>query len=325
MASQEMTLVVAGFRAEARDIVLVELRDPNGGSLPPFEPGAHLEITLPKAPGAQLALIRHYSLSSDSADTARYVIAIGRAPDSRGGSSLIHEQLRVGTVMRVKGPSNNFPLVSNASGYRFIAGGIGITPIMSMIRWCVANRREWSLLYLTRSRVCTAFYEELCGYGKRVKFHFSDEAGGRLDDLRNLLSKFNVDDHIYCCGPGPLMKAVEQETRDRQDGTVHFEWFSANSAPEPEKVTEGFDVLLRRSGIAVHVNCKATILEALEDRGIDVPFSCREGLCRTCEVNICAGEADHRDFVLSHDERTAQKVMLICVSRAKTANLEIDL
>lgn len=325
MAADFQTLIVSGFRAEARDVVLVELRDPTGAALPTFEPGAHLEITLPLAAGESKPLIRHYSICSDPADCTRYVVAVGRAADSRGGSAMMHEQIRVGAMLSVKGPRNNFPLAPDAARYRFVAGGIGITPIMAMIHWCEAQGTPWTLLYLCRSRQRSAFYEDLRGYGDRVTLHFDEEVQGPYADLAEALSGPQVDEHLYCCGPGALMHAVEDGAAGWPQGTVHFEWFGGAAPIAPDAPSEGFEVVLRKSGITIQVGEDQSILEAVEANGIDAPFVCREGMCRTCEVAICAGEADHRDIVLSDEERAAQQVMMICVSRSKTRVLELDL
>lgn len=325
-----LALRVHAVRAEARDVLSIELRSAGGSALPPFTPGAHLEITLPAGADGRPALVRHYSLCNSAAETHRYVVAVGLAPASRGGSLAVHEQLRVGQVLPVRPPRNHFALAEGAAHYRFIAGGIGITPILSMLRWCEAQGQPWSLLYCTRSRVRTAFYEELRAYGPRVQFHFDDEAGGRPADLAQALSRPVPGEHLHCCGPAPLMRAVQAASAQRPPGTVHFEWFSAGDpAPAtqaPAAATDsGFDIVLAQSGQRLHVPPDQSILDTLEQHGIGVPFACREGLCRTCETGLCGGEAEHRDLVLSDAERAAQKTILLCVSRAKSAVLELDL
>lgn len=322
-----LTLRVHAVRAEARDVLSIELRSTDGAALPPFTPGAHLEITLPAGTDGRPALVRHYSLCNSAAETHRYVVAVGLAPASRGGSLAVHEQLRVGQVLQMRPPRNHFALAEGAAHYRFIAGGIGITPIVSMLRWCEAHGQPWSLLYCTRSRVRTAFYEELRAYGMRVRFHFDDEAEGRHVDLAQILSPAADGEHIYCCGPAPLMRAVQAASAERPPGTVHFEWFSAGEAAPtaPAGTERGFDIVLAQRGQRLHVPSHQSILDTLEQHGIGVPFACREGLCRTCETGLCSGEADHRDMVLSEAERAAQNTILLCVSRAKGAVLELDL
>ncbi len=331
-AAGMLALRVHAVRAEARDVLSIELRDAAGGPLPPFAPGAHLEITLPTGigTGGQPALVRHYSLCNSAAETDRYVVAVGLAATSRGGSRAVHEELRVGQVLQVRPPRNHFALASGAAHYRFIAGGIGITPILCMLRWCEAHGQPWSLLYCTRSRVRTAFYEELRDQGAKVQFHFDDEANGQRVDLMQALVPAADGEHIYCCGPAPLMRAVQSATTQRAPGTVHFEWFSAGepaaAAQEaPASAERGFEIILASSGQRLQVPPDQSILDTLERHGLGVPFACREGLCRTCETGLCSGEADHRDLVLSDAERAAQNTLLPCVSRAKSAVLELDL
>ena len=319
-------LRVAAIRAEARDVMALELRSADGAPLPAFQPGAHLEIELPPERAGLPALVRRYSICNDCAEADRYLIAVGLDAASRGGSRAVHSRLRVDALVRARVPRNHFALVPNADCYRFVAGGIGITPILSMIRWCEANGRAWSLLYCTRSRLRTAFLEDLQRFGDRVSFHFADEHQGRRADLVAALSAPRPDEHLYCCGPAPLMWAAERTSSDWPAAQVHFEWFAApDETPADPSAARAFDVVLRRSGTRLRVEANASILETLEQHGVGVPFSCREGLCRTCETGLCAGEADHRDTVLSEAERAAQSSLMVCVSRAHSAVLELDL
>ena len=310
-------------RAEALDVVSIELRHPQGEPLQPFMPGAHLEIALPSG-NAGPPLVRHYSLCNDASERHRYVVAIGRNDAGRGGSVAAHELLHKGLLLTVPPPRSHFGFTPDAARYRFIAGGIGITPILSMVRWCERNGRPWTLLYCTRGRHRTAFYEELLAYGKdRVRFHFADEEDG-LPDLAHAMRDPRPDEHTYCCGPTGLMQAVESEGASWPKGQVHFEWFSA-PVSEPVSTAQGFELVLRRAGKRLSVPPQQSILETLEANGIEVPFACREGLCRTCETPICAGEVEHLDHVLSDEERLAQTSLLICVSRARTPVLELDI
>ena len=326
-AHDEMTLVVTGYRAEALDVASFELRDKGGKPLPAFTPGAHLEIALPEVPGSSQRLVRHYSICNDPAEKHRYVVAVGRAAQSRGGSQAMHEFVRVGTALRVQPPRNNFPLISDAGHYRFIAGGIGITPILSMIRWCKSQGKPWSLLYCTRSRARTAFYETLAEFGSTVRFHFDDEATGQRPDLAGELANAEPAEHVYCCGPNGLMHAVAEASAHRAPGSVHFEWFSskAPAAVEGGSIDTAFDVVLQSTGERFRVEPNVSILETLERHGKGLPFACREGLCRTCETPLCGGEADHRDYVLSDSERCTQSSLMICVSRAKSETLMLGI
>jgi ferredoxin-NADP reductase len=317
-AQESLTVQVTDVRAEARDVMTLELRAGGGGELPPFEPGAHLDLHLPNG------LVRQYSLTNDWRERDRYVIGVGRAADSRGGSEFVHTSIRAGMQLNISAPRNNFALDPQAGSYLFIAGGIGITPIMAMIRWCVANRKEWRLIYAARSRQRTAFYEELCALGgDRIHFHFDDERGQVLD-ASQAISEWSEGQRIYCCGPDPLMNAVKSLTEHLPSGAVRFEWFTAPVADQ-DLPSDSFEVELARSNTKLVVPAGKSILEVLEENGFDIPFSCREGLCGTCVTNVCSGEPDHRDYVLSDEERESGKLMTVCCSRSKSPVLVLDL
>lgn len=323
---ESMTLMVTACRAEALDVMSIELRDPLGGTLPAFEPGAHLEISVPHVDGAS-EWVRHYSLCNSAAETDRYVVAVGRTDAGRGGSQAVHERVRVGTKLAVRAPRNNFPLVGDAQHYGFVAGGIGITPILSMIHWCESHAKDWTLLYCARSRLRAPFYESLLPHGSKVRFHFDDEAHGAHLDIERELRTVRENEHIYCCGPQPMMHAVRAACGTRPPGSVHFEWFSAagESASDASSENKPFKVVLNSTRQAIAVGANESILDALEQQGFNVPFACREGLCGSCETRLCDGEADHRDYVLSAGERVAQKSIMICVSRALSDELVLDL
>lgn len=309
---------VADVHAEARDVMTIELRAIGNGELPSFEPGSHLDLHLPNG------LIRQYSLTNDWRERDRYVIGVGRAADSRGGSTYVHGNIRAGAQLKIGVPRNNFPLDANATGILFIAGGIGITPIMAMVRWCVANQKPWRLIYAARSRQRAAFYEELCAWGRdRIHFHFDDECG-QIFDAAQAIASWAQGEHIYCCGPDPLMNAVKDLTADFPSGAVRFEWFTAPQSDAPQE-SNAFTVRLERSGGEFEVPEQKSILEVLEENGFEIPFSCREGLCGTCVTNVCSGEPDHRDYVLSDEERASGKMMTICCSRSKSSLLTLDL
>ena len=315
---QSLTVLVADVRAEAKDVITLELRAIAGGELPEFTPGAHLDVHLPNG------LVRNYSLTNDWRERNRYVVGVGRAADSRGGSSYIHNSVRAGQQIKISAPRNNFPLDESSESFLFIAGGIGVTPIMAMVRWCISNGKPWRLIYAARSRQRTAFYEELCELGgDRVDFHFDDEAGQVLD-VAQAISSWKEGESVYCCGPTPLMEAVKTLTEKLPNGTVRFEWFTVPESDEPQE-SSSFTVRLERSNIEFEVPEQKSILEVLEEHGFELPFSCREGLCGTCVTNVCSGEPDHRDYVLSDEERESGKMMTICCSRSKSALLTLDL
>ena len=319
-ASSRLVLEVTDVEAEARDVLLVELRMPGGGALPPFEPGAHLEIALPNG------LVRHYSLVNDWREPDRYVIAVGRAANGRGGSTFLHRSVHCGMRLAVEAPRNHFALDPAAGHYLFVAGGIGVTPIVAMIRWCEANGRPWRLVYAARTPQRAAFYETLRPFASRVHFHFDDQAGGVLD-VGPWLADPLPGEHVYCCGPQPLMEAVRDRAGARAADTVHFEYFAAPEADADAAaaVSGAFRVELRQTGATFDVPADRSILDVLEDHGLQVPYSCREGLCGTCQTGVVAGEVDHRDYVLSQAERDAGDTMMVCVSRARSPTLVLDL
>jgi ferredoxin-NADP reductase len=312
-------VVITERTQEAKDTVRLVLRRPNSEALPRFTAGAHIDLFLPNG------LTRQYSLINDCAEADRYEIAVSKAAVSRGGSSCVHDTLNVGGVIEVSEPRNNFCLQPGHDTFHFIAGGIGITPILSMIRHCESRSWEWRLLYLARSRECAAFRDELESFGAdRVRFHFDDEAG-RLFDFSD--GSFIVEPGVpvYCCGPSPVMKAVGEFASRSPDNPAYFEWFSPPAGVDTGEVSSGFDIKLNRSGTLLHVPESKSILEVLEEYGYELSCSCREGMCGTCETNVIEGVPDHRDYVLSGSERAAGRTMMICVSRAKSAVLVLDI
>jgi ferredoxin-NADP reductase len=289
------------------------LRDADGAELPPWEPGAHIDVEL--GPG----LVRQYSLCGDPADRRAWRIAVLREPASRGGSSFVHERLAAGAKLRVDGPRNHFPLL-DAEGYLFIAGGIGITPLLPMIAAADAAGRQWQLVYGGRRRASMAFLDRLAGYGDRVAVRPQDETG--LLDLDGLLAAPAPGVLVYCCGPEPLLAAVEQRCADQPAGTLRVERF----APRPGEFTDGdFEVELAQTGRVVPVPAGVPILRAVREAGVEILSSCEEGTCGTCETRVLRGRIEHRDSVLTEAEHAAGDVMMICVSRALEARLVLDL
>jgi len=312
----ELKLRVTARSLAADGVVLIELQPADGEILPGFKPGAHIEVQLPDG------LRRHYSLCGDPDARDRYRIAVALAEPSRGGSAYMHQSLNVGDVIVTSTPRNNFPLVEDSQRYQFIAGGIGITPILPMLRWCEANNRSWRLLYLLRGRARAAFLDDLAPFAGRVQTHFDDEAGG-VFDIGAALNDVARDAHIYCCGPGPLMEAVEQAAADRDSAYVHFEWFTPKD--QSALANTPFTVILARSRREVAIPADRSILETLQASGMKLPFSCREGLCATCETAVLAGTPDHRDQILTPEEKQVSQSMMICVSRAKSPSITLDL
>ncbi|MBB4863118.1 vanillate O-demethylase ferredoxin subunit [Pseudomonas nitritireducens] len=317
MSAERLTLRVSQITPAARDALVIELRDPAGAELPAFSPGAHIELHLPDG------LVRQYSLCGDARQRDCYRVGVGLAPASRGGSRYIHQRMRVGDLLPVTAPRNHFPLFEDAAEFVFFAGGIGITPILSMIHWCETHRRPWRLFYLVRNRERAAFLDQLAGVGERVTLHADEEAGG-LFDLQGAISRLPARAHLYTCGPTPLMLAVESAAQGLPAEQVHFEWFTPREIPRAG-ADSAFTVKLARSGRSLEVPADRSLLQVLEAHGVAVENSCREGTCASCETRVLAGIPEHRDSVLSEAEKRRNDCMMVCVSRAQSATLELDL
>ncbi|KOX25910.1 ferredoxin [Saccharothrix sp. NRRL B-16348] len=303
----EFDVLVTRKEVVADGVVRLTLRHPDGEPLPAWEPGAHVDLVL----GPDL--VRQYSLCGDPADRSVFQVAVLHEPAGRGGSRHVHSTLTEGRTVRVRGPRNQFPLVA-AERYLFIAGGIGITPIVPMIAAVEARGASWRLLYGGRTRSSMAFADELRDrFGDRVVVRPQDETG--LLDLDSFLAP---DAEVYCCGPEPLLAAVEQ----RSPARLHVERFTPK-AVDGERTS--FEVELARSGRTLVVPADKSILHAVEEAGITVLSSCQEGTCGTCETGVLEGVPDHRDSVLSADEQAVCDVMMICVSRSRGPRLVLDL
>jgi ferredoxin-NADP reductase len=312
----EGDMVVESVDHVARDVVALTLVDPDGDSLPPWTPGAHVDLIL----GPDL--VRQYSLCGNPSDSRTIRVGILKSPDSRGGSAFVHEKLTAGSKVRVRGPRNHFPLVG-APRYLFIAGGIGITPMLPMIAEASAAGADWRLVYGGRSRESMGFVNELTEYGDRVSLVPQDEAG--LPDLDTLLGTPEPDTLVYCCGPEPLLQAVEKCCATWPHGSLHFERFAAKKIEGDGTEDRPFELLLARSGRTLTVPADKTTLEVVQEAGISVLASCQEGICGTCEQIVVEGQVDHRDSILDEDEREANETMMICVSRARSDSLTLDL
>lgn len=310
-----LSLRIVSATWEAPNIVSYELRPPEGGELPPFTAGAHIDLSLPNG------LVRSYSLVNSQSERHRYVIAVQKDRASRGGSKWVHENFRVGELLTANGPRNNFALEEAAEKSVFIAGGIGITPILSMTERLSALGRDWELVYCARKRAGTAFLESL-QRKPRVRFNFDEEPGGKMLDIAAVVKAAPANAHLYCCGPLPMLEAFEQATRDLPRERVHVEYFTAKAPPAVEG---GFTVVLARKGLTIAVAPGKTILDTLRDHGVDVPYSCTEGVCGTCETRVLEGVPDHRDLILTEAERASNKTMLICCSGSKSEKLVLDL
>ncbi len=298
---------------EAPGVVTLELAMPDGSALPPFTPGAHIDLKLPDG------TLRQYSLWGDPSDTSHYRVGI-RAVADGASSSFVHHKLRPGELVTVSSPRNHFPLV-DASRYIFVAGGIGITPLIPMMRDATSNGRPWKLLYCNRRNEDAPFLKQIGALGGKISMHASDHT--RLNVMQRFAA-VEPDTMVYCCGPERLMKAVEEATAAWPAGTVHFEWFTPRGRPANE-VSDGFEVVCQQSGLTLTVPPDKSILDVLSEAGIEVPRSCEQGICGTCEIRVVSGEVDHRDSILSAGERAASQSMMICVSRARGAQLVLDI
>ncbi|MEW2045064.1 PDR/VanB family oxidoreductase [Streptomyces sp. NPDC005476] len=317
----DTTLAVAARTRAADSVVSLTLRRPDGGPLPPWTPGAHIDVFLNGGNGGGGELIRQYSLCGHPAARDAWQIAVLREPQSRGGSAHVHDHLREGATVRVRGPRNNFPL-RPAARHLFVAGGVGITPILPMVEAAEAAGDDWRLLYGGRTRTSMAFLDRLARHGDRVTVRPQDEYG--LLDLAAHLGSPEEGTLVHACGPEPLLRAVEEQCAGWPPGTLGVERFApartAGSGPG-----ETFEVELARSGLTLTVPADRSVLETLEGAGVAVDFSCREGTCGTCETDVLDGRPDHRDSLLSEDERAAGDTMLICVSRSCGPRLVLDL
>ncbi|MFR9807130.1 PDR/VanB family oxidoreductase [Pseudonocardia sp. RS010] len=314
-AEQELKVEVTAREEVADGVVALELRRAGGGELPAWEPGAHIDLVL------DTDLERQYSLCGDPADRQVWRIAVLREPESRGGSERVHTAVAVGDILTARGPRNNFALEPSPR-YLFVAGGIGITPILPMIAAAQAAGAEWTLAYGGRRAASMAFRDTVSERGERVRIH-PEESHGLLP-LAELLDAPSADTLVYCCGPEPLLRAVEERCVGWPKGSLHVERFAPKEVGAPERAA-AFRVRCARSAIEVEVGPDRSILDALEEAGAPVPSSCREGTCGTCESPVVSGRPDHRDSLLTEDEQEAGDTMLICVSRSLDDELVLDI
>lgn len=311
----DLTLTVVAAEPIAEGVRRLVLRKPDGSRLPDWAPGAHIDLFLP---GDR---VRQYSLCGDRWDAHTYQVAVLRDANGRGGSAYIHDTLSVGDAIGVGGPRNNFAMAP-AEQYLFIAGGIGITPILPMIHQAQLLDVPWTLLYGGRTAASMAFVDELSRHGRNVRLWPQDTHG--LLPLKAAFDALPSGGKVYCCGPAPLLSAVEAIGADRAPGTVRIERFIAEPLGAPVRST-AFDVQLQRSGVTVTVQPHQSIVDAVSAAGVPVLSSCGRGLCGTCETTVVSGVPDHRDSLLNDDERASNTTMLPCVSRACSDRLVLDL
>ncbi|OFZ98306.1 MAG: ferredoxin [Betaproteobacteria bacterium RIFCSPLOWO2_02_FULL_62_17] len=305
---------------EAQGIHSFELRRADGGALPAFAAGSHIDLYLGNG------MVRSYSLVNPQGETHRYVVGINRDVASRGGSRYVHDNVKVGDKLTISAPRNNFPLAEDAPHSVFIAGGIGITPMYCMMQRMAELRASWQLFYSARTPLHAAYRGGIEALGRssgqQVVFNYDQVPGGKMLDLKSIVAGVAPTAHLYCCGPLPMLAAFEEACQGRAEGTVHVEYFSAR---EEAATGGGFNVVMSRSGKTVFVPEGKTILDALLDAGENAPYSCMEGVCGTCETKVISGTPDHRDMILTESERKAGKTMMICCSGSKSGELVLDL
>ncbi|MBU9205996.1 PDR/VanB family oxidoreductase [Burkholderia multivorans] len=318
-APGKLLLDVTDKVALADGICLFEFRSPDGRPLPPFAAGAHVLIETPAG------IARRYSLCNAPSERDRYAVAVKLDPASRGGSASMIRDVNIGMRVPVSAPENYFALTDEASDYLLIAGGIGITPLRAMMAELDARHARYRLVYCTRSPETSAFLDEFAALpADRALIHHDHGNPGQSLDFAALLATRHGNTHLYCCGPRPLMQAVRDGAAGWPSAAVHFEDFGTSSSPAGDSArATGFVVRLQRSGRCVNVAPGQSILDALRAAGIDTPSSCEAGTCGACRTALCDGVADHRDFVLDDDEHDS--AIMICVSRAKSDELVLDL
>jgi vanillate O-demethylase ferredoxin subunit len=320
-AGRDLFLVrVARRRDEAIDICSFELVDPAGKALPPFSAGSHIDVHTPGG------YVRQYSLCNGPADAGRFAIGVLRHSDSRGGSIDMHQNVREGDLLGITGPRNNFPLVPEAQKSILLAGGIGVTPMLSMAEHLSAAGADFWLHYCTRSIERTAFRSWLSAapYAKRVSFYFDDDPGRKVD-LRALLSAPDTGTHLYVCGPTGFLEFVRSAARDLEweEGCIHFEYFSP--APVDAAGDTDFEVEISSTGRVYRIPAGQSVTTVLARNGIEIPVSCEQGVCGTCLTRVLEGIPDHRDTYQLAEEQARNNQFTPCCSRAKTARLRLDL
>jgi vanillate monooxygenase ferredoxin subunit len=310
---------VEKIRSEAIDILSFDLVDPEGLELPAFTPGAHIDVFVGQR------LVRQYSLCGSPRARSRYTIAVKREADSRGGSDAMH-QLRAGDLVLTGHPRNNFRLLSSSHKTLLYAGGIGITPLLSMARHLLDVKAPFELHYFARSQNHAAFHSVLAApkFGDRVHFHYGLEADCVQRTICRTLPPRWSGAHIYVCGPKMFIDAIWAATTDWPRDSVHVEHFNATT-PRSEASDDAFEVYLARRGESYQVPSGKSILQVLTDNSVDVDVSCEQGFCGTCVTRVLAGVPDHRDEYLTDQEKKACDKIAVCVSRAKTRSLVLDL
>lgn len=316
---EKQALLVSNIIEETPLISVFELTAPEGVELPDVKAGSHIMCHLDNG------LVRQYSLINKSGEAQSYQIAVLNDPESRGGSRYMHESVKQGDEIQISGPKNDFSLVLGAEKSILIGGGIGITPMLSMARSLDAEGEDFELHYCAKQQESAAFIQELseCGFADKVSIYYSQTDEPSRLDVAKLLSEIEPGKHAFCCGPEALMDAVEEAASHWPRGSVHFEKFKAGAIEAQED--KPFDIRLAKSGKVLHVPAEKTAIAVLAENQYDVDMVCGEGVCGACLVNVVDGDIEHRDQVLTDDEKSDNDVMTVCCSRAKSAVLTLDL
>jgi vanillate O-demethylase ferredoxin subunit len=321
MNAATLKVRVARKSVEALDICTFELVAADGGALPSFSAGSHVDVHVPGG------ITRQYSLCNDPSESHRYLIGVLKDPATRGGSKAMHERLKEGDALDIGAPKNHFALAHEARRHLLLAGGIGVTPILCMAERLAVMGANFEMHYCTRSRERTAFVERIAGssFAARVSHHFDDGPEAQKLDIASLLAAPQPGTHVYVCGPKGFMDAVLGTARASgwPEAQLHFEFFSA--APTATESDGGFEVQLASSGRVIAVPKDKSVVQALAAAGVEVMTSCEQGVCGTCLTRVLEGEPDHRDVYLTPEEQAANDQFTPCCSRSKSARLVLDL
>ena len=310
LESRTLKLKVTRVSNETKLIKRIELMTKDGKTLPEFTAGAHIDIDTGEGPG------KSYSLAGDPAETNKYVLGVLKEPGGDGGSVWLHDHVSEGGSLMVSSPTNTFPLVNDAASYILIAGGIGITPLLSMGYTLRQSGADFHLHYCTKSQQETAFAEEVKQvFGDNVTFHHDGGDPKRGINLDSVLQERPEGAQLYLCGPAPLMEAARKAAENWPEESVHFEYFKTPDSPEGTE-NQAFDIFMTRRGEALHVPADKSILDVVRAAGINHPSSCEVGNCGSCSTRLVSGPADHRDNVLSDEQKAANDRIMICCSRA---------
>lgn len=316
-----MEVRVTRRTVEAEGIVSLELVHPEGAGLPAFEPGSHIDVHIPGG------YVRQYSLCGPANEASRYVIAVLRDPQSRGASKALHDLVREGDTLRISAPRNHFPMHAGPNHSLLLAGGIGVTPILSMAEQLHREGRRFTLHYCARSQDRMAFHDAISASGWRdqVQFHLDDGAPQQKLDLPSVLGTADADAHLYVCGPQGYMDAVLQQARTAgwSQERLHYEYFKVEMAHRDDDAA--FEVEIASTGTVVTIPADKSIAMVLNEQGYNVSMSCEQGICGTCVTRVLSGLPDHRDSFLMPEEREANDQITPCCSRAKSSRLVLDL